>query len=73
MRLIYKKYADDKFEVYETDEDGRNKRVLETDVPANDKTVRRVPVFIEVNCDGALVEEARAGLDRLKKNLAQAK
>lgn len=73
MRLVYKKFADGTFEVYRTDENGRNKCVLDSDVPANDQKVRRVPVFIEVNCDGEQVDAARAGLDRLKQNLVQAK
>ena len=68
MRLVYKKYADGTYKVYTTDEKGQNEQVLEGDVPEDHK-VRRVPVFIEVNCDADRVEDAQDGLERLTKNL----
>lgn len=68
MRLVYKQYSDGTYKLYETDENGRNQRVLEGDVSNGDK-VNRVPVFIELSCDADRVEAAKDGLERLSKNL----
>lgn len=71
MRLVYKKFADGKYKVYTTDENGKNERVLDSDVPPDHK-VRRVPVFIEVNCDEDRKDDARQGLDQLLKSIDNA-
>lgn len=68
MRLVYKKYADGTYKLYQTDEKGRNEKVLESDVP-DDKVVRRVPVYIELSCDADHEEDVRDGLNRLSKSL----
>ena len=71
MRLVYKKYEDGTYKLYETDEKGRNERVLDSDIP-DDHKVRRVPVFIELSCDDDRVQDAQDGLNRLSKNLTKA-
>jgi len=70
MRRVYKKFADGTYKVYETDETGRNQRILDGDVP-DDKKVRRVSVYIELSCDDERVVDARQGLDQIKRNLPQ--
>lgn len=73
MRLVYKKYSDGTYKVYETDASGRNETVLDTDVPNDRKagTVSRVPVFIELSCDenDNSKQDAKTGLDLLLENL----
>jgi len=71
MRLVYKKHSDGTYKLYQTDDNGRNERVLDGDVP-DDHKVRRVPLFIEVSCDDDQVDNARDGLKRLIDNLARA-
>ena len=71
MRLVYKKYADGTHKLYQTDEKGRNEHILDSNVP-EDAQVRRVPVFIELNCDYDRLGDARNGLDLLRNNLEKA-
>jgi hypothetical protein len=73
MRLVYKKYEDNRYKLYTTDDRGRNENVLASDVPAGDKKVRRVPLFIELSCDDEWVKEAKAALDLVIQNLPNAK
>lgn len=68
MRMVYKKYADDTYKVYETDDEGDNVRVVDGNVP-DDNQVRRVPVFVEVSCDDKYVGDAMIGLVELTKIL----
>jgi len=72
MRLVYKKYSDGTYKVYTTDDSGENERVLEATVPPDHK-VRRVPFFIEVNCDDDQVNEADVDLDRVVRNIQKVK
>ncbi|RJP33783.1 MAG: hypothetical protein C4547_11825 [Phycisphaerales bacterium] len=72
MRLVYKKFDDGTYKLYETDDDGRNERLIAGDVPL-DHRVRRVPVFIEVSCDTDSVDDARTGLDNLRAKLDESK
>lgn len=69
MRFVYKKYADGTYKLYETDNDGRNERLIDGNVPP-DHQVRRVPVFIEISCDDGEAAGAREGLDKLRKAIA---
>lgn len=68
MRLIYKKYADGTYKVYETDEKGQNERVLDGGMPTDQKA-RRVPMIVEVNGDDNHINDALDGLRRLQDQL----
>lgn len=69
MRLVYKRFDDGKYTLYQTDDEGRKEEVIETDLP-DDRRIRRVPVYIEISCDEQQVEQARDGLERLVRALA---
>ena len=73
MRLVYKKFSDDTYKIYTTDEWGKNERVFEGDIPPDDRKIRRCSVFIELSCDDELAHVAKDGLDRMIKNLKNVK
>ncbi len=68
MRLVYKKFADGTYKLYQTDDRGGNERVLDSTLH-DDHKVRRVKQFIEVNCDDDEVQDSRSGLNRVMKEL----
>jgi hypothetical protein len=70
MRLVYKKYADGTFKLYETDDEGRHPRIIKTTAP-KDQKVWRVPLFIEVSCDDNEIKNAQQALKLLEEAMAE--
>ena len=50
MRIVYKVYADGSYVIYQTDENGENRKVLKGKLPAP-HSVARISSHIEVICD----------------------
>lgn len=62
MRLVYKKFSDGTSELYQTDSDGRNKKVLEGETPL----IGRCDVFVEVNTEGAELSDISEGIVKMR-------
>jgi hypothetical protein len=67
MRLVYKKFDDGTYKLYETDDAGQNYHLIDGNVPPDHKS--RCSVFIEVSCADARIADALIGLDIIRAKL----
>lgn len=75
MRIVWKRYligSDVEDVIVRTDDDGGNSKVLEGELPDR-SSIKRVPIVIEVSCDGNddVINDARTALQKIDKVLEE--
>ena len=69
MRIVYEVFDDGGHTVYQTDDDGNNRRHVGGEEPALPPKVRRMSTYIEVSCDDQeqAVSRARKALREIAR------
>jgi hypothetical protein len=69
MRMVYHGFHDGTYHLFQTEDNGKNRRTLENTRP--DVRVRRLTVFIEVGCSNNEqgLQELQEGLDKIAREL----